>query len=67
MGLTRKWPHSTHPPLWTQCKQYLSCYKANFDQTLNVGFWDQQQQQQNQQRKWKEEEEQQLQQKQQQQ
>ena len=36
------------PPTQTKCQQYLSCYWANFNQTLNVGFWDQQQQQQEQ-------------------
>ena len=33
----------THPPpttMQTQCQQYLSYYRPNFDQTLKVGFWD---------------------------
>ena len=36
--------HHHHPPLETQCEQYLSCYWPNFAQTLNIGFWDQQEQ-----------------------
>ena len=29
-----------HPPPQTQCRQYLSCYLPDFDQTLKVGYWD---------------------------
>ena len=28
---------TTHPPLQTQCQQYLSCYWSDFDQNLKVG------------------------------
>ena len=28
----------THPPE-TQCQQYLSCYRPDFDETLNDGSW----------------------------
>ena len=37
--------HHHPPPPGTQCQQYLTCSQPNFDQTLKVGFWDQQQQQ----------------------
>ena len=33
----------THLPPGTQRHQNLSCYSSDFDQTLKVGFWDQQQ------------------------
>ena len=33
----------------TQCQQYLNCYSPDFNETLMVGFWDQQQLQQQQQ------------------
>ena len=32
-------PHPTHPTE-TQCQLYFSCYWLNFDQTLNIGFYD---------------------------
>ena len=28
------------PPTQTQCRQYLSCYLPDFDQTLKVYSWD---------------------------
>ena len=31
--------HTHHPP-GTQCRQYLSCYWSDFDQTLKVSSWD---------------------------
>ena len=31
---------TVHHPRQTQCRQYLSCYWPNFDQTLNVGSWE---------------------------
>ena len=38
-------PPTTHPTQ-TQYQQYLSCYWPYFNQTLKLGFWDEQQQQQ---------------------
>ena len=29
------------PPTQTQCQKYLSCYWPNFNETLNVGSWEQ--------------------------
>ena len=36
-----------HPPTTTQtqCQQYLSCSRPDFNQTFNISFWDQQEQQ----------------------
>ena len=31
----------TTPPTQIQCQQYLSCYWLNFDQTFEVGSWEQ--------------------------
>ena len=33
---TKPPPHLTE----TQCQQYLSCYRLDFDQTLKVDSWD---------------------------
>ena len=38
-------PPPTTTTTETQCQQYLSCYWPNFNQTLNLGSWDEQQQQ----------------------
>ena len=38
-------PPTHHPPTQTQCQQYHSCYWSDFNQTLNLGSWDEQQQQ----------------------
>ena len=43
--------NDSNPPTTTtetQCQQYLSCYWPDFNQTLNLGSWDEQQQQQQQ-------------------
>ena len=29
-----------HPPPQTQCRQYLSCYWPDFDETLKVASWE---------------------------
>ena len=38
-------PTTHHPATQTQCQQYHSCYWSDFNQTLNLGSWDEQQQQ----------------------
>ena len=41
--MTLHHPQPPTPSPGTQRLQYLSCYWPNFDQTWNLGFWDQQQ------------------------
>ena len=44
--MTSHHPPTRPPPTkQTQCQQYLSCSCFDFNNTLKVGFWDQQQQQ----------------------
>ena len=33
-------PTTTHHPPQTQCRQYLSCYWPDFDETLKVASWE---------------------------
>ena len=33
-------PHPTTTNTQTQCQQYLSGYRPNFDETLNLGSWE---------------------------
>ena len=33
-------PHPTTTNTQTQCQQYLSCYRPDFDETLNLGSWE---------------------------
>ena len=42
VGFDMKISLQTPPPTTrTQCQQYLSCYLSDFDETLNVGSWEQ--------------------------
>ena len=43
VGFDMKMTSHHHPPPQTHCQQYLRCSRPNFNQTLKVGFWNQQQ------------------------
>ena len=44
MTLDHHHPPPPPPPPQTQCRQYLSCYWPDFDETLKVGSWEHPQQ-----------------------